>query len=84
MLITKLRSHRVFEISLFDVILAWIGLYFTFVIYQKIKPITYQDINNPAEMATLLLFPVSILSHVIFNVPTELNYKLGISKKPIR
>ena len=52
--------------------------------YQKIKPMGYPEINDPAMKAIIFLLPISIISHVMFNVPTELNYKLGISRKPIK
>jgi hypothetical protein len=84
MSIKQLRSHRIFNISLFDVIMAWLGMYFFFVLYQKIKPIDYPDIYDPGMKATMFFIPISIISHAMFDIPTELNYKLGISKKPIR
>ena len=84
MTIKQLRSHRIFNISMFDVIIAWIGLYFFFTMYQRLKPMDYPDVNDPAMKATIFLLPISIISHAMFNIPTELNYKLGISKKPVR
>ena len=84
MSIKQLRSHRIFNISMFDVIIAWIGLYFFFIMYQRLKPMNYPDVNDPGMKATIFLFPISIIFHVMFNIPTELNYKLGISAKPIR
>ncbi len=73
--IKELRSHRVFNISIFDVVMAWIGLYLIAL---------YTLVQNPGITSTLCVFPLSIVAHAIFNIPTELNYKLGISEEPIR
>lgn len=72
-IIKSLRSYRVYEIALFDVIIAIIGM----VILAN-----YLNIN--VLYAALSAIPIGIIVHQILGINTELNYKLGLSSKPDR
>ena len=73
-LITTLRKPRIFKIALFDVITSILGLFMIFKFIFKIK--------HSFLIAILLTFPIGILVHYVFKIPTTLNYYLGLSKKP--
>jgi Na+-transporting methylmalonyl-CoA/oxaloacetate decarboxylase beta subunit len=66
-----LRSFRICGIALFDLILAFV---------VTIWILNYFGVST--EMAAALTIPIGIISHVIFNIPTRLNYKLGLSEDP--
>jgi hypothetical protein len=66
-----LRSFRICGIALFDLILSFI---------LTIWILSYFGVS--AEVAAALTIPIGIISHVIFNTPTRLNYKLGLSEDP--
>mgnify|MGYP001574255963 CR=1 FL=1 len=72
-LLHTLRTPRVFDIALFDLILSIIGVEILFSYFGYAK-----------YTGVFLTLPIAILFHYIFNINTELNYKLGISDKPER
>lgn len=67
-----IRSFRIFQIAVFDVFTAWIGLYLLFAFFQ---------FKNPSLWTFIFLFPIGILSHYLFGVKTKLNEYLGINKR---
>lgn len=74
-----IRSFRIFNIALFDFVMAFLGLYY---LLRWLKP------NRPRHYylswSILLVLPVSVVSHIAFDVPTTFNYYLGLSSAPIR
>lgn len=77
--ITYIRSYRLFDIALFDLITAIIGLYLV---------IKWTFPNRQSSFhwswTAVLLLPVSIISHLVFKTPTTLNFYLGLSERPLR
>lgn len=72
-LIDQLRSWRIEGLALFDIILAVIGMVFI-----------SDWLHITKTTAVLLAIPIGIVTHFIFGINTTLNYKLGISDKPIK
>ena len=76
-MLTYLRSFRIFQIAIFDVVMTLIGL---LIILRFLKP------NQPEEFyiawVTVTALPISVISHLIVNQPTMLNYYLGLSHHP--
>lgn len=72
-LIKQLRSYRISEMALFDIIASVIGM---------IWLSSYIDISK--LNAALLAIPIGVITHWVLGINTELNYKLGISNKPIK
>lgn len=73
--IHKLRSYRLFNISLFDVI----ATYFAAVIisyFMKRKMIIKHIFK-----VFLLLIVIGIITHKVLNIPTMLNHYLGLNDK---
>lgn len=70
-LLNKLRTPRIFGIALFDLILALVCMMYLF------HAMGWGAING-----ALLAIPVGILVHYILDIPTRLNYYLGISCEP--
>jgi len=78
-LIRSLRSYRIFEIALFDLVASIIGLYYILrYIYPNKSHYFYWS------WTFLLVLPISVISHIISDTPTMLNYYLGLSKIPDR
>ena len=76
-IIQTLRSVRIAQIALFDVIASIIGLYFLLKLLKPNQPTAFY-----ASWVAISVFPISILSHLLFGIPTMLNYYLGLSVKP--
>ena len=76
-IITQLRSVRLFDIALFDLVTAFIGLYLLLKLVFKHKPQHFY-----LAWTTVLVLPIGIVFHLLFKVPTTLNYYLGLSSKP--
>lgn len=76
--IKELRSHRLFGIALFDLILAFIGTVIILLI-ARYKWFPSLSIYNFIIAGILLTIPLGIFFHVIFGVNTQLNYTLGLS-----
>jgi hypothetical protein len=72
--ITQLRKYKIHNIALFDLVGSVIGMEIIFRYFQI----------GPNYTGSLLAVPIGIVSHKLFNVNTELNYKLGLSDKPNR
>lgn len=70
-IILELRKYRIHDIALFDLISAVIG-----------TEIIFRYFNMPQYLGAVSSIPLGIIVHKLFNIDTELNYKLGISNKP--
>lgn len=77
----SLRSHRLFGIALFDLILSMIGMIFLFLLAWKFY-FPNLDWKRFIIAAILLTIPVGITFHVLFGINTKLNSELGLSNKP--
>lgn len=75
MIISWLRSFRVMGIAMFDVVAGILGLFLVF------RSLHFQ---HPLALGALTVFPIAILAHWLFGIPTMLNYYLGISAQPTR
>ncbi len=71
--LTDLRSHRIYDIAIFDLVLSIVAMEYIF------RYFGYKQYTG-----ALLAIPIGILAHALFGINTELNYKLGISDKPVR
>lgn len=76
-IISYLRSFRIFQIALFDLITAFFGLLLLVKLLFKNKPQSFY-----ISWTIVLLLPISVLSHILVNQPTMLNFYLGLSKRP--
>ena len=76
-----LRSHRIFGISLFDLLVSMIGTIALF-IWCWWKHFNTLYIWRFILAAIILTIPIGIVIHIIFGINTHLNYTLGLSKKP--
>jgi hypothetical protein len=74
-----IRSFRVFNIALFDLIGTFIGLYVLLTWLLPSRPTFFY-----ISWVLVGALPLSVLSHYLFNIPTQLNYNLGLSEKPLR
>ena len=81
MTIVSLRKYKLFGMTLFDLIIALVGMIIIFLImwYWHFRQLKWW---NFVIAAILLTIPTGIVFHVIFGVNTELNSKLGLSGKP--
>jgi hypothetical protein len=81
MSITEIRKkYRIFNIAIFDLVLAFIGVIFIFMIFWRIffKSLPWWHF---VLAAIILTIPIGIVFHIIFGVKTQLNYYLGLSDK---
>ncbi len=78
----QLRTPRIFGIAMFDLIVAMIGLALLFL---TARFMFFKDQRwEPFVLAGICLaIPIGIYSHMMFGVNTSLNYRLGLSGKPI-
>jgi len=78
-IISELRSVKIFKIALFDLIMSCIGLFY---LLKLAKP--GHALSFYISWVVVLVLPISIVSHVLFHVPTMLNYYLGLSGMPVK
>jgi len=64
------------EIAIADVIASVVAISLTFIYVADM------NVSTALGAGALLTFPLAILVHWLLEVPTELNYQLGISSKP--
>lgn len=76
-IIQSLRSVRIFNIALFDLIASLIGMY---LLLRWFKPNRSKSFYISWVVVTVL--PLAVVSHYIFNIPTMLNYYMGLSVYP--
>lgn len=76
-----LRSFRIFNIALFDLILGILGTVLALLVARyyyfptlPMKPFVWAGV--------LTTIPLGVFTHILFGVNTTLNYKLGLSHKP--
>jgi hypothetical protein len=76
------KNYKIFGLSVFDIVSSMIGLAVIFVIAQQVW---FKNLNiwHFILAGIILAIPVGIVFHVIFGVNTTLNYRLGLSNKPI-
>jgi membrane protein DedA with SNARE-associated domain len=81
--ITELRKYRYKKIALFDLISAFIIMLIIFYLCYAYGANT-QSLSLTVFLlwAIILTIPVGILTHVLFGVKTQLNYRLGLSEEP--
>jgi len=77
-LLQTLRRPKIFQIALFDLITATIGLY---LVLKQVFPYRTQRFYYAWTAVSLL--PVSVAFHYLFDIPTQLNYDLGLSSRPL-
>jgi hypothetical protein len=80
MTLQKLRSYKIFDIAVFDLVISFIGIVLLFFISWKVH-FKHQDIKKFIIAGIICTIPISITFHVLFGVNTALNYKLGLSNK---
>lgn len=78
-IIQYVRSFRIFDIALFDLIASIIGLYYLFSFLYPNQPNVFYW-----SWVAVLVLPISVVAHLLTGTPTMLNYYLGLSPKPIR
>ena len=81
MSITELRSYRIMNIAVIDVVLSIIGLIVVFLLARK-KWYPELDIKSFIIAPIFLAIPIGIFVHLIFGINTQLNYYIGLSEKP--
>lgn len=79
--LAQLRGPRIFGLAIFDLVSALIGMVIIFLV-AKAYHFPHLDAGPFVWAAVLLTLPTGILFHVLFGVNTQLNYDLGLSKKP--
>jgi hypothetical protein len=73
MSIKYLRSFRLFDIALFDLVLSFVAV-ILITVWLGYSP----------WLGAAITLPLSILTHAILGINTQLNYYLGISDAPDR
>lgn len=76
--IKTLRSYRLYNIAMFDVVFGIIGTVLLLLLFKE----KGKSNTNYIIAGVLLTIPMGIFVHILFRVNTELNYKLGLSGKP--
>jgi hypothetical protein len=79
MIIDYLRSFRIVNIAIFDMTMSIVILA---VLLRWLFP--SRPMHFAIAWTMVLVLPIAIFFHWWFQVPTMLNYYLGISGKPIR
>lgn len=82
MSLKQLRSYRIFDIAIFDVLSSMIFFSIIFIVSQR-HYYPKLDWKKFILAAVLLAIPIGIVFHILFGVNTQLNYVLGLSNKPI-
>ena len=81
-MIRELRSYKIFGLALFDLVLSMVGLVLIFLLARHIHGIDLSP--TPFIVGGIVLaIPIGIVFHVIFGTNTTLNYRLGLSHKPV-
>ena len=80
--INSIRSHRIFGIAIFDLVMSMVLLALFFVIIWYLRYRENLNVINFIIAGILLAIPLGIFFHVLFGVDTTLNYKLGLSNAP--
>lgn len=73
------RSFRIFNIALFDLIGSIVILYYCIRWAFPARPSSFAW-----SWTILLVLPLSVISHILFGIPTMLNSYLGLSSIPQR
>ena len=82
--LTELRTCRIFGLAIIDFVASVIGVLAVLLIakyfHENLKDL---HIVNFVFISFVLALPIAIASHILFGVNTALNYKLGLSQKPL-
>ena len=81
MSLKQLRSYRILNIAMFDVVTSIVFLAFIFIVAQR-HYYPKLDWKKFIIAAVLLAIPIGIVFHILFGVNTQLNYIMGLSDKP--
>ena len=81
--ITKLRSHRLFDIALFDVIGSILGIMIIIAIAQNHFRGSYHW-KESLIAGLICALPLGIFFHAITGTNSMLNYILNLSEMPVR
>lgn len=81
MSIQELRSHKIFGLAIFDLVLSFVGVILIFFLGWRIH-FRNLDWLRFLVAAVAVTIPIGIVFHVLFGVNTQLNYQLGLSNKP--
>ena len=81
MSIENLRKYKFYSLSIFDLVISFIGIIIIFLLAWKKH---FPDLHwwKFLIYAILLTIPISITFHLLFGINTQLNYTLGLSYKP--
>jgi len=81
MSIQELRSHKIFGLAVFDLVLSFVGVILIFLLTWRIY---FRNLDwwRFVIAAIVVTIPIGIVFHVLFGVNTQLNYQLGLSNKP--
>ena len=83
MSIATLREHRISGIAIFDLV----GSFALIIIIALILRNKYWPNLKSSDFilaAIIITLPISIFAHMLFGINTTLNYKLGLSDKPVK
>jgi hypothetical protein len=80
--IYNLRKYKIIGISIFDLTASIIGMVLLFLFIRRLY---FRDLHlwKFIFAALILTIPFGIIIHIFFGVNTSLNYRLGLSNKPL-
>jgi hypothetical protein len=78
--ITQLRTYKIFDLAVFDLVTSVLGMVILFVILHRLFFNKLRLINFIIA-GVLLAIPFGIIIHILFGINTSLNFKLGLSYK---
>jgi len=82
--LTELRSCRIFGSAVFDFVASVVGVVIVLLIAKYFRDnLKDLPIVNFVFISFVLALPLGIFVHILFGVNTALNYKLGLSQKPL-
>ena len=76
----KLRSYRFMNLAIFDLVSAFGGM----ILLTWLLNTYYPQLGMKYCTALLITIPIGIVVHYLLGIPTQLNYKLGLSGSPIQ
>ena len=83
MTIEELRSHKIFGLAIFDLVVSFTVIIVIFLVAWRYHfgSLDWWKFIIAAVVVTL---PISVTFHVLFGVNTRLNYELGLSNSPLK
>ena len=79
--ISNLRSYRVYNIAMFDIVMSIIGVILIIAFSQKYYRGNY-NWRSSMYAGAICAIPLGILFHTLTGTKTTLNYYLGLSQPP--